>query len=360
MKQIARAKWSELEEQRWRSVEQRSGDDDGRFVFAVRTTGVYCRPSCPARRPRRENVEFFSEPQSARAAGYRACRRCAPDSDLRRITEWVTILCRRLEEPGGAPTLREMADLVGLSPSHVQRTFTQEMGVSPRKYGTACRMERLRSELRSGAEVTSAVYDAGFRSNSVAYAQAKPALGMTPRRWRDGGQGEEIFYTILASDLGHVLVAATSTGLVAVRIGEEAQLVGEVCAEFPLADIRRDDALLSQESHAVLTRTLGLANAPHLPLDIAATAFQARVWSALQVIPLGETRSYSDVAKMIGEPTAVRAVARACASNPVALVIPCHRVVRSDGSLSGYRWGVERKANLLERERRSTESEIRS
>jgi len=198
------------------------------------------------------------------------------------------------------------------------------MGVSPHQYGKARRIEGLRSELRSGTDVTSAVYEVGFNSNSVAYAQAKPGLGMTPRRWRDGGRGERIYYTVLASDLGQVLVAATNAGLVAVRIGDEAALVTEVRAEFPLADFRRDDKLLSQESHAVLSRTLGLTNLTNF-LDIAATAFQARVWSALRVIPSGETRSYADVATMIGEPTAVRAVARACASNPVALVVPCHR-----------------------------------
>jgi AraC family transcriptional regulator of adaptative response/methylated-DNA-[protein]-cysteine methyltransferase len=198
--------------------------------------------------------------------------------------------------------------------------------------------------------VTSAVYDAGFNSNSVAYAQAKPGLGMTPRRWRDGGRGEEIVYTILVSDLGNILIAATTTGLVAVRFGEETQLINDVRDEFPLADFRRDDELLAPQSRIVLSGTLGLANLAQLPLDIAATSFQARVWSALQVIPLGETRSYADVATMIGEPTAIRAVARACASNPVALVIPCHRVVRSDGSLAGYRWGLETKEALLEAE----------
>jgi AraC family transcriptional regulator of adaptative response/methylated-DNA-[protein]-cysteine methyltransferase len=242
----------------------------------------------------------------------------------------------------------------------VQRTFTKEMSVSPYQYGKARRIERLRNELRSGAGISSAVYDVGFNSNSVAYAQAKSGLGMTPRRWRNGGRGERISYTVFSSELGHVLVAATSTGLVAVRIGDEARLVDDVRAEFPLAEFRRDDELLSKESHAVLLRTLGSANPPTLPLDIAATAFQARVWSALQVIPLGETKSYADVAKMIGEPTAVRAVARACANNPVALVIPCHRVVRTDGSLAGYRWGVDRKAELLELEAVSVQSDLQA
>ena len=347
MTRVVLSSASELEDERWRAVEERSQRDDGRFIFAVRTTGIYCRPSCSARRARRENVEFFSDPQSARDAGYRACRRCMPDAAVSGVTEWVTKLCRRLEEPGKVPTLLELADLVGLSPSHVQRTFSREMGVSPHQYGKARRIEGLRSELRSGTDVTSAVYEVGFNSNSVAYAQAKPGLGMTPRRWRDGGRGERIYYTVLASDLGQVLVAATNAGLVAVRIGDKAALVTEVRAEFPLADFRRDDKLLSQESHAVLSRTLGLTNPPPISLDIAATACQARVWSALRVIPSGETRSYADVATMIGEPTAVRAVARACASNPVALVVPCHRVVRSDGALGGYRWGPEVKETLL-------------
>jgi AraC family transcriptional regulator of adaptative response/methylated-DNA-[protein]-cysteine methyltransferase len=262
--------------------------------------------------------------------------------------QWVLTLCRRLEQPGGVPALLELAKLVGLSPSHVQRIFTREMGISPYQYGKARRLERLRAELRSGPDVTSAVFDAGFNSNSVAYVQAKPGLGMTPRRWRDGGRGEEIVYTIFASNLANVLVAATKTGLVAVRFGEEAQMIDEVRAEFPLANFRRDDELLAPQSRTVLAGTLGISNLPQIPLDIAATTFQARVWSALQVIPLGETRSYADVATMIGEPRAIRAVAKACASNPVALVIPCHRVVRSDGSLAGYRWGLETKEALLE------------
>ncbi len=335
------------EEECWRAVLTRSQSHDGSFFYAVRTTGVYCRPSCPSRRPLRNNVEFFSDPQQARVAGYRACRRCSPDSSDGGSPPWVLTLCRRLEQPGSVPPLSELAQLVGLSPSHVQRIFTKEIGVSPHKYGKARRLERLRTELRSGPDVTSAVFDAGFNSNSVAYAQAKQCLGMTPRRWRNGGRGEEIVYAILASDLGSILIAATKAGLVAVRFGEEAQMISEVRDEFPLADFQRDDELLAPQSRIVLAGTLGVANLPQLPLDIAATAFQARVWNALQVIPLGETRSYSDVATMIGEPTAIRAVARACASNPVALVIPCHRVIRSDGSLAGYRWGLETKEALL-------------
>lgn len=344
----ARASCVTDEEERWRAVLERSRLNDGKFLFAVRTTRIFCRPSCPARRPLRENVVFFASAQDARDAGYRACRRCTPDSGERGTPQWILDLCRRLEQPGRIPPLLELAQIVGLSPSHVQRTFTREMGISPHKYGRARRLERLRGELRSGPDVTSAVFDAGFNSHSVAYGQAKPGLGMTPRRWRDGGRGEVIVYTIQPSDLGSVLVAATRIGLVAVRFGNEEKLVDELRAEFPLANLRRDDELLAAESRTVLAGTLGKRNLPQIPLDIAATAFQARVWSALRTIPLGETRSYSDVAMMIGQPRATRAVASACASNPVALVIPCHRVVRTDGSLAGYRWGTQIKEGLLE------------
>ncbi len=336
------------DEERWRAVQERSRLHDGTFVFAVRTTGIYCRPSCPSRRALRRNVDFFSTPQQARDAGYRACHRCSPDDGAGGPIPWIATLCRRLEEPGSVPPLGELAQLVGLSPSHVQRVFTREMGVSPHQYGKARRLENLRDELRSGSDVTSAVFDAGFNSTSTAYAQMRSGLGMSPRRWRDGGRGEDIVYTVLESDLGAILIAASRAGLVAVRIGEEEQMVKEVRAEFPLADMRRDDGLLAPQSRTVLAATLGQTNLRNMPLDIAATAFQARVWEALQVIPLGETRSYADVARMIGEPTAVRAVAKACASNPVALVIPCHRVVRSDGTLAGYRWGLKTKEAILE------------
>ena len=344
---VSRTSPKDLEEERWHAVVGRSREYDDKFIFAVLTTGIFCRPSCPARRPRRENVQFFDNPLSAKEAGYRACRRCSPESGDVGTSQWIVTLCRRLEQPGSVPTLLELANLVGLSPSYVQRTFAREMGISPHAYGKARRLEHLRTELRNAPSVTSAVFDAGFNSNSVAYAQAKPGLGMTPRRWRDGGRGEEIVYTILDSHLGQLLVAATKTGLVAVRIGNESQLVDEVRAEFPLAKLWRDDALLAPASRTVLAATRGIADLRNIPLDIAATAFQARVWSALQVIPSGETRSYAEVAAMIGEPRAIRAVARACAANPVALVIPCHRVVRSDGSLAGYRWGLENKKALL-------------
>ena len=342
---------SALAAQRWRVVQDRSRGDDGRFVFAVRTTGIYCRPSCPARRPLRENVEFFSDARSARQAGYRACRRCTPDAASSPMSQWVTTLCRHLEESASVPSLLELANLVELSPSHVQRTFTREVGVSPFQYGKARRLERLRGELRRGGDVASAVYDAGFHSASVAYAQANRGLGMAPGRWRHGGRGENISYTVFSSDLGHVLVAATTRGLVSVQMGEEPQLVADLCAAFSSAELHRDDETMWPYVHAVRSLTLGVADAHRVPLDISASIFQARVWSVLQSIPAGATRSYTDVANSIGQSRAVRAVASACASNPVALVIPCHRVVRSNGDLADYRWGIERKTELLEREK---------
>lgn len=345
-----------LAEERWLVVQQRSRSDDGRFVFAVRTTGIYCRPSCPARRPRRENVEFFDDARGSRQAGYRPCRRCAPDAAATPVSQWVATLCRHLAESTFVPTLSELAALVHLSPSHVQRTFTREVGISPYQYGKARRLERLRAELRRRGDVTSAVYDAGFRSASVAYAQATQGLGMTPGRWRHGGRGEDISYSVFSSDVGDVLVAATKNGLVSVQMGEESQLITDVYAAFPSADLHRDDHAMSPFVHVVRPLTLGVTESLHVPLDISATVFQARVWSALQSIPLGETRSYADLASSIGEPRSARAVASACASNPVALVIPCHRVVHSNGELAGYRWGVERKAALLERERRNAQS----
>jgi AraC family transcriptional regulator of adaptative response/methylated-DNA-[protein]-cysteine methyltransferase len=343
---------TELEfEERWKAVEERSRRDDGRFVFAVRTTGVYCRPSCPARRPRRENVEFFNTAPTARAAGYRPCRRCAPDGSTARATGWIATVCRLLDQPGANYTLAELGRAVGLSPSHLQRTFTREVGVSPRQYGLTRRLQRLRTELGSDGEVSRAVYEAGFESSSVAYAHAASGLGMTPKRWRDGGRGAVITFTIVPSDLGEVLVAATERGIVAVRIGRGDEMIARLAVELPEAELRQDDRLMAPQARVVLDGIVGGAAVTDLPVDIAATAFQARVWTSLRAIPVGQTRSYAEVAQAIGAPTAVRAVASACAANPVALVVPCHRVVRSDGSLGGYRWGEERKAELLRRER---------
>jgi len=337
-------------EDRWRAVENRAVSHDGRFVFAVRTTGIYCRPSCPARRPHRENVEFFDDPVDAKVAGYRACLRCAPDVSAGEVTEWVNTICHRLGESRDIPTLAQLAAWIGLSPSYVQRAFTREIGVSPRQYAVALRSRRLREGLRQADTVTAAIYDSGFNSSSAAYGRASSDLGMTPRRWRDGGRGEQITFTVIETDLGDVIIAATHKGLVAVHFGEREQLINDVRLEFPHAELHQDDDLLVTQANEVLRRILGEHDVMPLPLDIAATAFQARVWRELQAIPAGSTSTYSDVARAIDAPSAVRAVARACATNPVALVIPCHRVVRSDGSLAGYRWGIERKVALISRE----------
>jgi AraC family transcriptional regulator of adaptative response/methylated-DNA-[protein]-cysteine methyltransferase len=347
------------DEDRWRAVQSRTVPKNGGFIFAVRTTGIYCLPSCPARRPHRENVEFFDDPGSARAAGYRACLRCSPDVPAEDVTQWVNIICHRLEESRDIPTLAQLAALVGLSASHVQRTFTREIGVSPRQYAVALRSHRLREGLRQADTVTDAIYDSGFNSSSAAYERAGSELGMTPRRWRDGGKGEQISFSVISTNLGDVIIAATHKGLVAVRFGERERLIKDVRAEFPKAQLLQDDDLLASKAKEVLRRILGEHDVVPLPLDIAATAFQARVWRELQAIPAGATSTYSDVARAIDEPSAVRAVARAYAANPVALVIPCHRVIRSDGSLAGYRWGIERKVALLSRESDTGESLVK-
>lgn len=272
-----------------------------------------------------------------------------PRSDI--LPSWVPAACAALLEPDGPSTVAALATLVGLSPAHVQRTFTAAVGVSPRQFAAAGRSERLRRELVAGDPVLEAIFAAGFASASVAYEEAPSRLGMTPGRFARGGAGEEIAYTVVPSDLGDVLIAATERGLVAVRIGDGAALLEELRKGLFRATFVLDDTLLAPEASSILHLVSGEVADIDLPLDIAATAFQARVWASLRAIPSGSTATYADVADAIGSPRAVRAVASACAANPVALVIPCHRVIRSDGSLSGYRWGIERKAQLLERER---------
>ena len=340
---------SDLDELRWQAVASRSTGGDV-FYYGVRTTKVYCRPGCPSRRPLRRNVEFFESSGSATAAGYRPCRRCRPDVDTAGAA-WVAVVCRAIEDSQEMPTLEELSTLVGLSPSHLQRTFRRTMGVTPHQYGASVRARRLRSELAGATSVTRAIYDAGYSSHSAAYVQSHAALGMTPNRFRDGGRGARISFTVMATSLGDVLVAATTVGLVSVRIGTGDELERELRAEFARATIVRDDDVVAPPARAVLDRIVHHREALDLPLDIAATAFQAKVWNALRAIPVGETRSYSEIAAQIGMAQSARAVAGACARNPVAIVIPCHRVVHADGSLSGYRWGVSVKERLLEGER---------
>jgi len=339
-------------ETQWQQVMARDARQDGRFVFAVRTTGVYCRPSCPSRRPRRDSVEFFPDPRQAERAGYRACLRCKP-TEISSQAQAVTRARQLLDKAEGVMTLADLSKSVGVSPFHLQRLFKRATGLSPREYQSARRMQQVKHGLRKGDDVTTALYDAGFGSPSRLYEKAGQQLGMTPGTYRRGGAGMTIQYAIVPSPLGRILVAATARGLCAVRFGESAsELERELRDEFRAAQVQRDKAVLQPYLQPLLASLRGENVTMNLPLDVRATAFQNKVWQALREIRVGETRSYSEVARAIGDPKAVRAVAAACASNPVALAVPCHRVVRSDGELAGYRWGIERKKKLLEQERR--------
>jgi AraC family transcriptional regulator of adaptative response/methylated-DNA-[protein]-cysteine methyltransferase len=336
---------------KWQQVVARDARQDGSFVFAVRTTGIYCRPSCPSRRPRRDSVEFFAGPNEAERAGYRACLRCKP-TQISAQAQYVTHARRLLDDAEGVMTLSDLSQRVGLSPFHLQRLFKRATGLSPREYQAARRMQRVKTGLRKGEDVTTALYDAGFGSASRLYEKAPKQFGMTPGEYRRGGAGAKITFAIAPTPLGRLLIAATGRGLCAVRFGDNAaDLERDLRKEFHAAGLRRDDAAMQRYVEPLLAAVKGESTTIDLPLDVRATAFQMKVWEKLRQIPRGETRSYGEVAREIGEPRAVRAVARACASNPVALAVPCHRVVRSDGDLAGYRWGVGRKQKLLERER---------
>ena len=342
------------DDRKWQAVLARDREFDGALYFGVRSTGIYCRPSCPARRPRRQNVVFFPRPEAAEGAGFRPCRRCRPQGTSRAQEQaaWVAEACRRLAaSEERRPRLADLGAELGLSPHHLQRTFKQVMGVTPRQYADAVRLGSFRARLKKGGDVTTAVYDAGYGSSSRVYEGAAARLGMTPGAYREGGAGMRIGYTVVPSPLGRLLVAATERGVSAVCLGDaEEKLEAALRAEYPAAEVRRDDGSLRPWVAGVLERIAGQEPAAALPVDVRATAFQRRVWEELQAIPRGETRSYGEIARRIGQPSAARAVARACATNPVALVIPCHRVVAGSGGVGGYRWGVERKRRLLERE----------
>jgi AraC family transcriptional regulator of adaptative response/methylated-DNA-[protein]-cysteine methyltransferase len=344
----------------WEAVRSRNRAFDGIFVYAVRSTGIYCRPSCPSRRPRREHVQFFDSPAEAEQAGYRACRRCQPEKQTPDEPNLALVqrICRHLSEPRDQiPTLNQLAQEFHLSPYHLQRTFKRIVGVTPRQYAEAQRLARFKMHLKDGESVTDALYQAGYASNSSAYTQAARQFGMTPATYRDGGAAA-IAYTVTETPLGWLLVAGTMKGLCAVRLGDSpAALETELTNEFPAAGVTRADAGLGAPVMALMSYLHGAQPHLDLPLDVRATAFQQQVWRALQTIPIGSTRSYGEVAAAIGRPTAARAVARACATNPVALVIPCHRVIREDGNLGGYRWGLERKERLLAQEA-STAAEV--
>ena len=343
----------------WRAVVERDGSLDGRFFFGVITTGIFCRPSCGARRPLRKNVRFYATPEAAELDGLRACKRCRP-TDRSRDDEATTIhrLChfiRREATTGEKLTLQVLADESGLEVPKLRRLFKQVVGMTPRQYIESCRFETLKEGLRQGAEVTRAIYDAGFASPSRVYEQIDEKLGMHPSTYRRGGEGAEISYTIADSQLGRLLIAGTDRGLCFVAFGDDDdRLVEELRQEFPKAEIEsaNGDTPLLRESLDALERHLsGQHPELDLPLDVRATAFQAKVWRYLQSIPYGETRTYTDIARALGKPKAARAVGAACGSNPVSLAIPCHRVLRSSGHLAGYRWGLERKQALIEQER---------
>src|SRR5450759_317846 len=338
-------------ENHWQQVMARDARQDGRFVFAVRTTGVYCRPSCPSRRPRRDSVEFFPDPREAERAGYRACLRCKP-TEISAQAQYVLRARQLLDNAEGVVTLAQLSKRIGLSPFHLQRLFKRATGLSPREYQSARRMQQVKTELRKAGDVTTALYNAGFSSPSRLYEKSDQQLGMTPGTYRRGGAGATITFAIAPTSLGRMLIAATERGLCVVRFGESVtELERDLRNEFHAATVQRDDAAMGRYIAPLLASLGGEKTTIDLPLDVRATAFQQKVWETLQRIPRGETRSYTEIARAIGDPRAVRAVARACASNPVALAVPCHRVVRSDGNLAGYRWGLERKRKLLERER---------
>ncbi len=343
--------------QKWTLVLAKDTKADGQFVYAVKSTGIFCRPSCPSRRPRRELVEFFDSPAQAQQAGYRACRRCAP-VERRLQLQKVEAACRYIDENLDTTlSLAAISRHVALSPFYFQRLFKRTLGISPRQYQQARRAGKFRVALHSQTSVTDAIYEAGYSSSSRAYESIPAQLAMTPSVFQRKSQGAEIRYTILSTELGKLLIATTPRGLCSVRFGQsDVALAGELRREFHAAAIRRDDQSLqpvAEQIKQLLQGSLGPSRIPLdiIPLDIRGTAFQQLVWTALCRIPSGQTRSYSEIAKTIGKPKAVRAVANACASNPVALVVPCHRVVQKNGSLAGYRWGVKRKAALLASER---------
>jgi AraC family transcriptional regulator of adaptative response/methylated-DNA-[protein]-cysteine methyltransferase len=345
---------STTEDQRWADVTARRVSVVP-FVYAVTTTGIYCRPACRSRRPLRANVRFFTTTSEAAAAGFRACLRCRPDgeSPAFALAQLIERTCRTIDAAETPPSLRELAAEAGMSPYHFHRVFREAVGVTPRAYAVARRRARLQRSLPHAATVTDAAYDAGYNSSSRFYANAGDELGMSPRVVRAGGKNADIRAAVGTCSLGAILVVATERGVCAIDLGDDPQaLRAELVARFPRASVTFDDSAL--ERH--IAHVIALVDGPpderrEIALDIAGTAFSQRVWAALREIPYGQTATYSEIARHIGAPGSARAVARACAANPVALAIPCHRVVRNDGTTSGYRWGADRKRALLNRER---------
>ncbi|NOT69734.1 MAG: bifunctional DNA-binding transcriptional regulator/O6-methylguanine-DNA methyltransferase Ada [Hyphomicrobium sp.] len=338
---------------RWAAIQKRDAGADGNFYYSVASTGVYCRPSCASRQPKRENVAYHATSSAAEAAGFRACKRCKPDMDAadHGHAGIVAAACRTIEDAGTAPALAGLARDAGLSPFHFHRVFVAMTGVTPKAYASAQRTARVQAGLKTSATITDALYDAGYTSSGRFYAVSERALGMTPSAYKAGGADVELKFAAGECSLGAIVIAATDKGIAAILLGDDASaLLRDLQDRFPRATLTGGDkAFETLAAHAIAVVD-HKPPAKALPLDVRGTAFQHKVWSALQGIPPGKTSSYSDVAKAIGMPKAARAVALACAANPVAVVIPCHRVVRTDGALSGYRWGISRKKVLLARE----------
>ena len=341
------------DDERWAAVQQRNTDADGAFYYAVRTTGVYCRPSCPSRHAKRANISFHASAEAAEQAGFRPCLRCKPDLPplAERHAALVAQMCRLIEEAETEPDLASLAEASGISRFHFHRIFKAQTGLTPKAYAAGVRQRRMQAQLADGNKVTDAIYAAGFNSSGRFYAQSNGALGMQPSTYRGGGQGETIRFAIAQCSLGAILVASTDKGICAILIGDDPEaLARDLQDHFPKAELAGAQA----DYERVVAAVVGMVEAPEigldLPLDVRGTAFQQRVWQVLRNIPAGRTVSYTELAALAGAPNGARAVAGACAANAIAIAIPCHRVVRTDGSLSGYRWGVERKQVLLERE----------
>jgi len=341
------------EDTRWQALVERDPQADGAFYYGVKTTGIYCRPVCSSRLPNRENVEFFENCQQAEEAGFRPCKRCAPREAKAPNTarDAVSRACEIIAGAEKEPSLNELAEAVGLSPHHFHRLFKKAMGITPKQYMMEKRATRLRENLQGPGSVTDAIYDAGYESSSRFYEKAGSSLGMKPSEYKKGGEGVTISYAVVQSYLGWVLVAVTERGICQIDFADRPEeLILRLEERFSKAELRRDDPRIT----AIVSQTVAFLEAPapnfSLPLDVQGTAFQKRVWAALQEIQPGKTVSYSDIAREIGKPKAARAVARACASNKIAVAIPCHRVLRNNGELGGYRWGLARKRKILDRE----------
>ncbi|MCI5046109.1 MAG: bifunctional DNA-binding transcriptional regulator/O6-methylguanine-DNA methyltransferase Ada [Aquisalinus sp.] len=344
------------DEARWQAICARNAAAEGAFWIAVSTTGVYCRPGCPARLPKRENIVFYETRAAARAAGFRPCKRCQPDEPplAERQARLVEQAVKMIEQAETPPTLDELSNKIGVSPHHLHRLFKAQLGVTPKQYATARRAGKLQAALAAGTRVTDAVYDAGFNAPSRMYEQSGQRLGMTPGKARQKGQGEDVRFTLAESWLGRTLVAATEKGICSIQFGDtDEEMMEALRARFPLADLTEAEtgsayADWVEQTLAFIEQPLAV---PSMPLDVRGTAFQEQVWRALMRVQPGETRTYTDIAKSIGRPKAVRAVASACGANRLAVVIPCHRIIGKDGAMSGYRWGIKRKEQLLEKER---------